>query len=94
MKRIYISAPITGVDNFMEKFAEAENHFKNLGYEVVNPAKVNRELPTTLTHEQYMKMSFAMMDLCDTVAFLDGWECSLGCNQEYGYALGIGLEII
>lgn len=43
MSKIYISGPITGTDNYMERFEKAENGLKALGVSVVNPAKVNVE---------------------------------------------------
>ena len=44
-----------------------EKKLKEAGYEVVNPAKVGKTLPENTTHEEYMTMSFAMMDICEAV---------------------------
>nr|DAZ41552.1 MAG TPA: protein of unknown function (DUF4406) [Caudoviricetes sp.] len=40
-----------------------------------------------------MRMSFELLDLCDAIYMLDGWENSKGANQEYGFAKGKGIEI-
>lgn len=90
---IYISGPITGVDNYLDNFNAAEEYLKDLGYEVINPARFNAVLPE-LDYEQYMKVDFALLDLCDSIYMLDGWRDSKGANREYGYALGKGLKFI
>lgn len=87
--KIYISGGITNVPNFMERFAEAEKMLRNAypKAEVINPALVNSNLPKSTTHEQYMKMSFLMLDMADYVYMLNNWRESCGASQEYGYAL-------
>ena len=89
--RIYISGPITGCDNFKERFTEAEEMLANRGYEVVNPARV--DIPC-LTYEEYMKIDFTLLDMCDAVYMLSGWKKSLGANREYGYAIGKNMPIL
>ena len=43
--KIYISGAITGTDDYMERFSKAEKELAEQGYSVVNPAKVNAQLP-------------------------------------------------
>lgn len=85
--KIYISGAITGTDDYIERFAKAEKELTEQGYSVVNPAKVNAQLPSDTTYEEYMKMSFCMLDMCEAIFMLDGFEKSCGANREYGYAL-------
>ena len=84
--KIYISGPITGIKGYMERFEKAEKMLKEAGHIAVNPAKVNAQLPKETTHAEYMKTSLAMLEMCDTVFFLKGWEESEGCNIEFEYA--------
>lgn len=91
--KIYISGPISGTNDYMERFAEAEERLIECGYSVVNPAAVNSMLPEDTTYEQYMNMSFTMIDMCDALYMLKGWENSCGANREFGYALGQGKKI-
>lgn len=86
--RVYISGPITGTDDYMERFAKVEEKLKKAGHSVMNPAKLNSVMPEDTTYEEYMRMSFAMLDMCGAIYMMDGWKNSLGANREYGYAMG------
>ena len=86
--KIYISGAITGTDDYMERFEKAEKKLTEQGYSVVNPAKVNAQLPEDTTYEEYMKMCFCMLDMCEAIFMLKGWSKSCGSNREYWYAMG------
>lgn len=92
--KIYISGAITGTDDYMERFAKAEKELTEKGYSVVNPAKVNAQLPEDTSYEDYMKMCFCMLDMCDNICMLKGWEKSCGANREYGYAMAKDIIIM
>jgi len=55
--------------------------------EIINPALVNSHLPKSTTHEEYMRMSFCMLDMCDSIYMLSNYEKSKGACMEYGYAM-------
>ncbi len=92
--KIYISGAISGTDDYMERFAKAEKELTEKGYSVVNPAKVNAQLPEDTSYEQYMKMCFCMLDMCIAIYMLNGWEESCGANREYGYAMAKDMIIM
>ena len=92
--KIYISGAITGTDDYMERFESVEKELTEQGYSVVNPAKVNAQLPEDTTYEEYMKMCFCMLDMCDSICMLKGFEKSCGANREYGYALAKDMIIM
>ena len=94
MSKFYISGAITGTDDYMERFAEAENELTERGYSVINPAKVNAQLPEDTTYEQYIKMSLAMLEMCDSIYMMGGWQNSSGACLEYQYAKTLGKNII
>lgn len=94
-KKVYISGPITGTEDYMQRFAEAEKELEEQGCTyIVNPAKVNGMLPPGTSYGQYMAMSFTMMEPCDTVYLLRGWEGSCGALREYARAMEKGMEAI
>lgn len=94
MSKIYISGPITGTTDYMERFEKAENYLNSKGYSVINPAKVNAQMPKDTTYEEYMKMSFTMLDMCEYIYMLDGWNKSTGANRELGYAMAKDMTIM
>lgn len=53
--------------------------------DVINPAKVNSYLPE-LSYSQYIKMSLCMLEMCDTIYMLKGWEDSTGAKLEWEFA--------
>lgn len=92
--RIYISGAITGTDDYQERFADAERKLQQQGYDVVNPAKVNDMLPKSFTHDEYMKISLSMLELCQGIYMIPGWEDSKGANMEKKHAYSCGIKII
>lgn len=91
--KIYISGPITGTTGYMERFQEIEDRMAAAGIVAINPAKVNAQLPNTLSHAEYMKTSLAMLDMCEAIYMLDGWQQSKGCSIEFEYAYEHGISI-
>lgn len=92
--RIYIAGKITGTDDFMERFADCEKRLTGQGFSVVNPAAVNNAFPKDATHGEYMRISLVLLDMCDGIYMMQGWEDSPGASMEYGYALAAGKIII
>lgn len=93
-KRVaYISGGITGVKNYREIFDQAEKELKELGYIVINPAKIEDCLPPVFSWDEYMTLCYPMIDLSDDIFFLDNWEDSKGalCEYNFGEAQGKGL---
>ncbi|MCI8371286.1 MAG: DUF4406 domain-containing protein [Lachnospiraceae bacterium] len=92
--KVYISGPITGTNDYMERFGKAQDYLEDNGWSVVNPALVNSNLPKDTSYEEYMKMSFVMLDMCEAVYFLKGWEDSPGASREHTYAQEKGKKLI
>ena len=92
--RIYIAGPITGHKDFMEHFASAENELMAAGHEVINPAKLNFMVPESYTPQEYMKICIPLLDTCEAVFCLKGWNLSNGANQEVAHAMETGKTIM
>lgn len=93
-KRIYISGPVTGTDDYTERFAKAQADLTERGYSVINPVLVNSNMPEDATWEEYMKMSFCMLEMCDTIFMLNGWEKSKGAVLEFRKAINRNMAVI
>lgn len=78
----------------MERFAKVQKELESQGYAVYNPAHANSFMPNGTTYEEYMKVSFLLLDMADSIYLLNGWEKSCGANREYGYALAKGKTVI
>lgn len=81
---------MTGRKNFnREAFFKAEARLKAQGFVVLNPA-VN---PDGLTYEQYMRIDFAMLAVCDCIYMLNDYEHSKGARAELAYAESLGFTV-
>lgn len=87
MRKIYISGPITGVapDVCRAAFAKAEEELRQQGFIPVNPLK--NGLPATATWEQHIRRDLELLEGCEAVYMLDGWERSRGCKIEFNMAI-------
>ena len=99
-KYLYISGPITGVENYKENFKACEDWIrKNTKYEPINPAFSNNialsvEGNFSPKYEDYMRVSFLHMTLHPntSVVFLPGWFRSNGSFQEDALASVLGYK--
>lgn len=80
----YIAGPITNTPDYKERFAKAEEYLKDQNNIVINPTKI---LPVGLPHKAYLPICMALIDACDCVYMLEGWEKSKGASAEYHYAV-------
>lgn len=94
--KIYISGAISNNPTYMEDFEKAESYLRKEfpKAEIINPALVNSHLPKSTTYDEYMKMSFLMLDMCDMIYMMRNWRKSCGSSQEHGYALAKDKAII
>lgn len=91
--RVYISGPITGTDDYQERFEKAEKYLKKQGFEVINPAKVNGQMPK-LKWDEYMQMSMTMLRMAEMIFMLKGWQNSNGAYIEHSYATDLSINTI
>ena len=95
--KIYIAGKITGTTDYLERFAKAEEWPNKHGYRgrVINPAKVSDGLPPeTTTYKDYIHIGLSMLETCDSIFMLMGWEESLGASLELQYATTLGYKVL
>ena len=84
-KTIYIAGKITDNPNYQDDFANAVLTLKEMGYtHIINPCCLSH---LNLRYEQYMIITFGMIDASDEVFLLSNWEDSNGAKREYLYAV-------
>jgi len=84
--KIYVAGKITGNDNFVEQFKQAETMLKEKGHVVINPSL----LPIGFEHGEYMSVCLPMVRICDAIYLLNDWGSSRGANMEKDYAGCLG----
>lgn len=95
--KIYIAGKITGTTDYLERFAKAEEWLNKHGYRgrVINPAKVSDGLPPeTMTYKDYIHIGLSILETCDSIFMLMGWEESLGASLELQYATTLGYKVL
>ena len=92
--RVYIAGPITGTDDYMERFAAAEAKLQKEGNLVVNPTAFSAHLLNAeFDWAEFMSVTLTLMSMCDKVYLLPGWKNSKGCRCEVKEAKKIGMPI-
>lgn len=91
--RVYLSGPITGISTYKDDFDHVEAELEKIGCtNVINPAWLDLVIRNG-DYEEYMSTCMHLLDMCDTVIMLPGWETSAGANREMGYALALGKHV-
>jgi hypothetical protein len=87
---LYLAGPITGVNDYRERFLEASKRLRADGHAVVNPA----ENAPQESWAEYMRVGLSQLVICDGAAMLPGWEKSKGAFLEHHVAVNLGMPII
>ena len=92
-KIVYLSGKITDNPDYKKDFACAELFLSQIGYMVVNPARLD-EVAKELTYEQYMQICYRLIDIADIIFMVSGWQKSKGANAELSYAKSLGKKVM
>lgn len=88
---VYLAGPITGHEStYRETFRRAAEGLRAKGLTVLNPS----ELPAGLDYDQYIHIGLAMLDVCDAIYMLAGWQDSSGAKRELAAATDAGKMIM
>jgi hypothetical protein len=92
-KKIYLSGPMTGIENFnFPLFHHVAKLFRALGTEVVNPAENGFTEEKSWAH--YMRADIKQLVDCNVICLLPGWERSRGSTLELFIATQLGMEVM
>lgn len=91
---IYLAGPITGVEDYKERFADKEAKFLRFPETepqmVLNPAR----LLDGLEDRDCMPICLQMVEMANVVVLLEGWEKSPGAIIEALYAWRQGIPVV
>lgn len=101
---VYISGPVTGVDDYKSKFEYLEilctEAYKLKNAYVINPSKLIDQIKENFNDLEYldiMKFCFKLIDISNILVVdnrTDLWTKSRGVSMEIGYATAKGLNIV
>ena len=97
MTRVYIAGPMSGIaDHNFPAFFAAEDALSRMGYEPVNPARIDVEQgwDAAWPAEAYMKRDLPALLTCDAIALLNGWDQSRGALYEALVAMITGKDAL
>ena len=87
--KIYISSKITGNENYLKDFEEAEKLLVERGHEVINPCKLPHDHGKT--YEEYMKEDIRVLLGCEGICMFGEWKTSRGATMEHNIARMCGI---
>lgn len=94
--KIYIAGPISGTTDYEKRFEDAEREIQRKGHEAVNPVHVRSVIETVGTnairYDKLMNICKALVDACDAIYMMPGWQKSNGARQEHDEARDKGLR--
>lgn len=90
--KVYLSGPMTGVENYKDIFNQYEKRLTDLGFTVFNPAWFDYK--KGWSYDEILDLDLAALQKCEAIFMLPGWEKSKGACIEYGYALAKGINIM
>lgn len=103
--KIYISGPITNVENWQTAFIDAESaleeYYKDYFFSIENPLRIARRIESAFAlagavpeYVDYMREDISTLVDCGTICMLPGWKRSKGARMEYRIAKILNMIIL
>lgn len=91
--KVYIAGPITGVDDYIERFARKAAKIESLGLEAINPAEFGSSSDGDGEWHDLMRRALKAMLDADAVLMLANWHRSQGATEERRIAVLVGMPV-
>lgn len=92
---IYLSGPITGIADLNKPlFSSAARVLRQHGHNVLNPHEIGQPSEQLLPWDTYLRADLiAMLQMCDRIGSLPGWQNSRGARLEHHVAEALEWEV-
>lgn len=87
---VFLCGAISEDKSYTDKFYEAETLLSRLGYTVLDPIM----LPETLGIPGWLRITTAMIKVCDAIVIFDDWVDSVRGRSEVLTALNLDKDIL
>ena len=91
--KVYISGPVTGNKDYKEQFGSMSYLLKREGHGAVNPVQIMEPVRGVLDYKTILQADLELLEGCDAILFMSGWDNSKGCKKEYDKAERLGLKM-
>ena len=91
--KVYISGPVTGNKEYKEQFGSMSYLLKREGHGAVNPVQIMEPVRGVLDYKTILQADLELLEGCDGILMMPGWEESQGAQKEYDKALRLGLKM-
>jgi hypothetical protein len=93
--KVYIAGPMRGYPDYnFAAFHDAAQALRDTGaYEVISPSGGEDPDQQAEPIDDYMSEDVPMLEKCDAICLLDGWEQSEGSHIELSHAIEHGLKV-
>lgn len=88
--KVYISGSISDDPQYKKHFKRAETKLKKEGYLVFNPTCI----PVIFNYWEFMKIDLSVLECCDKIYMLRGWQNSRGAKIELARAIELNIPVM
>lgn len=93
-QRAFISGAITGTEDYIERFSQAEVELREEGLLPINPTRFSQHLlDAEFSWDEFMDITMSLLKQCTRIYMLEGWRNSRGATAEFKYAASHQYEI-
>lgn len=90
---VYISGPVTGNKDYKEQFGSMSYLLKREGHGAVNPVQIMEPVRGVLDYKTILQADLDLLEGCDAILLLPGWQDSHGACKEYDKSVRLGIKI-